>query len=144
MTVSDRPLSGRRPEEPPSPGGASVAATAIAGVVFTVLSLPVGDARTTISVAAGAAAAVLNLFALGVLVRKLVPARDEDGQAPASSPLWVLLAFAKLAALFGGALLAMHLGWVRPVPLVAGYLALPVGLVAAALRRPGDEGDRRA
>ncbi len=94
------------------------ASAAIAGIAF-------GPA-TMLGVAAGGALATLNLWAFGRIVRAFL--------APGAKLAWSLLAALKLGGLFAVVYGLTRSGLVDIVPLIAGYAALPVGIVVAQLR----------
>jgi hypothetical protein len=86
------------------------------------------------SVAIGAAIAVANLWSIVMIVRGLL------GRSRWRAP-WGLIAALKLGVLFGGLYVLLKSGWAELMPLLAGYGALPVGIVTGQLgvRRPLEE-----
>lgn len=85
-------------------------------------------------VAVGAGLAVANFLSIGWIVRGLVAAERSAG-------LITLAVLLKLAVLFGGILMLVRWGLVDVLPVIVGYAALPIGIVAtqvtpqAALRK---------
>ena len=67
----------------------------------------------------------------------VAPANPADSggtsRSPGSGAGWALVALLKMIAVFGGLWGAFRLGWLRPLPLVGGYLCLVLGVVTAAL-----------
>jgi hypothetical protein len=106
---------------------AALWSVALAGVVLAVLSGFVGGGRALLGAALGAAIATLNLWALIRLVRLLFKA-----QGPRLP--WALVLAAKLALLLGAVFWLIRSELVDVLPLLVGYLALPIGTVAGQLR----------
>jgi hypothetical protein len=119
---------------------------AVVGAIFTVGAFFVGGGRTALSVAVGALIAVANLLFLRAIVRALVQAPEEpekkDGEEPGPDPdhqregrrggaAWGVFAILKIFLLFGGIFVLLTKGVVDPIPLVVGYGALPLGIVAS-------------
>jgi hypothetical protein len=106
----------------------------ITGALLAVGAVPLAGVRDAAGVAAGACLATLNLWAIGLLVRRLF-----SESAPAAP--WALFAVLKLALLFGAVYLLVFSGVADILAVVVGYGALPLGLVAAQLgaKRPADE-----
>ncbi len=99
-----------------------VAAT---GGVLTLGAAVFARLPTAASVGVGAILAVSNLWALGLLMRSIFRGRGGAGAS--------LLAVLKMLALFVIVWLLLRLGAVDTLPLLVGYGALPIGIVAAAL-----------
>jgi len=98
---------------------------AVTGAVFTVLAFVFGSARAGFSTGAGALIAFANLYVLGRVV------------GGAGKGAWRLIGVFKMVALFAGVWLLLTTGLVDPIPLVAGLLALPVGLVTGSMLSAG-------
>jgi hypothetical protein len=125
----------------------SVKAAAILGAIFTVAAFGTHDAKTGFSVAIGAAIAVANLVTMRAIVRALVRAPDEEGEAGEETDpkkdhraagkrggaAWGVFALLKIFILFGGIWILLSKGLVAPIPLVVGYGVLPLGIAAAGL-----------
>jgi hypothetical protein len=106
---------------------AALWSVALTGVVLAVLSGMVGGGRALLSTAVGGAIATLNLWALIRLVRVLF-----NNQGPKLP--WTLALTAKFAVLLGAVFWLIRTELVDVLPLLAGFVALPVGIVAAQLR----------
>ena len=113
---------------------ASLWAVAATGAVLAVAALPLVGLRGALGVAVGAGLATLNLWAIGLIMRRLFS--DHVSVAP-----WALLAAAKVGVLFGAVYLLVFSGFVDILAVVVGYGALPLGVMAAQLgaRPSGDE-----
>jgi hypothetical protein len=132
----------------------SVKAAAILGAIFTLAAFGTHDAKTGFSVAIGAAIAVANLLTMRAIVRALVRAPDDEGEADAPADdeapaadakkdhraagkrggaAWGVFALLKIFILFGGIWILLSKGLVAPIPLVVGYGVLPLGIAAAGL-----------
>ena len=107
----------------------SLVAVAITGVVASVAAAVLAGSRPAISVAVGALFAASNLWAIALVVRGLL------GPKRGSTP-WALIAVLKFGLLIGALYLLLKSGWVELLPLLAGYGALPVGIVAGQLGAP--------
>ncbi len=104
-------------------------AVVLVGLSATVVAGWVSGALAARSAALGAAVAAANLWVIALVVRGML------GQKKSSVP-WSLVAVLKMAALFGGLYLLLRGGWVSLLPLLAGYGALPLGIVAGQLGAP--------
>ncbi len=104
----------------------SLWAVGIAGAIVTLGAVPVVGLRGALGVASGATIATLNLWAIGLLVRRLL------GDGVPAAP-WALLALVKVTVLFGAVYLLVFSGFADILAVVAGYGALPIGLVVAQL-----------
>jgi len=109
--------------------GRALWSVAIIGAATTLVAAVASGARPAVSVAFGAAIAVSNLWAIGLVVRGLL------GPKRGSTP-WALLAVAKFTVLIGGLYFLLKSGWVDLLPLLIGYGALPLGIVAGQLGAP--------
>lgn len=109
-------------------------AVALVGVATTVAAAFLGGALAARSVALGAAVAAANLWVITVVVRGMLGGKQ-------SRVPWPLVAVLKMGVLFGGLYLMLEGGWVDLLPLLAGYGALPLGIVAgqAGAPRPVEE-----
>lgn len=112
----------------------SLVAVAITGVVASVAAAVLAGSRPAASVAVGALFAAANLWAIALVVRGLL------GQKRGSTP-WALIAVLKFGFLIGALYLLLKSGWVELLPLLVGYGALPVGIVAGQIgaREPAVE-----
>ncbi len=99
----------------------------IAGALVTLGSVSLFGLRQAGSTALGAALAVMNLWAIGKLVRGLLG----GGKARAS---WGPLGMLKLAAIFVVLGVVVKRGWVDVLPFALGYSALPLGIVLSQLK----------
>ena len=118
---------------------AAVWSVALSGIVLGVLAGMFGGARALSGALLGGGIATLNLWALVRLVRVLFNARGP--QLP-----WTLALTAKFALLLGAIFWLIRTELVDVIPLLVGYLALPVGIVAGQLRgaQPAREDTSRA
>ncbi len=100
-----------------------VAGTALAG---TALAAIVSSWRAALSVGLGGLAAVVNLWLLGLLVARWLGSEGKAGP-------WALIGLVKFTALV--ALFCGLVAWklVRPIPLILGFGALPIGIVLGQL-----------
>jgi hypothetical protein len=106
--------------------GRSLRAVAVAGVVLTLLSPFAFDGKTMQGVAIGAALAFGNLYAIAAIVR---------GFLRGAGLPWGVFGAVKFAALLFVIWIVLKNGWATVVPLVLGYAALPLGIVAGQLGR---------
>ncbi|MFO0587193.1 MAG: ATP synthase subunit I [Polyangiaceae bacterium] len=104
----------------------TVAATA--GVV-TVVAMIAAGLRFGLGVAAGGAIAVANLIVLARVVQAFLTKKGNT--AP-----WAIIAVLKLVLLLGGVWMILKSEVVSGLPLVIGYMSLPVGAVVASLFGP--------
>jgi hypothetical protein len=103
------------------------------GVFLLVTSAVYFGPRSSAGVALGVVLAVSNLWVLERLVR--VYLQSEGGR-------WALMALVKSTALFATVGLLVKTGAIDVLPLIAGFGALPVGVVLAGLwptARPREE-----
>jgi hypothetical protein len=119
---------------------ATLASVAACGAVLTLGSLPVLGPARTISVATGAALAAANLWVLARIVTALLPGAppgDDGGHRPEPEPrragAWTLLALTKMGALFALVWLLMRYSLVSPIPMLAGFASLPLGIAIGSL-----------
>lgn len=99
---------------------------ALVGAVIAIFFGILGGAGKLVAAVIGASVAVLNLWSVGLVVRGYL------GKLNPNVP-WGLLAVLKLLGLFVGIYGLVQSGWVEPLPLLSGYGALPLGIVAAQL-----------
>jgi hypothetical protein len=104
-------------------------AVLLVGFASTIAAAFLGGALAARSVALGAAVAAANLWTIGLVVRGMFSGKR-------SRVPWPLVAVLKMAILFGGLYLALKSGWVELLPLLVGYGALPVGIVARQVSAP--------
>jgi hypothetical protein len=118
---------------PPTEKDGSIAralwAVALVGVLATVGAGLFGGLVPARSAAVGAGVAALNLWAIGWVVRGMLSGRR-------SRVPWPLLAVLKLTVLVGGLYSMLSSGWVSMLPLLVGYGALPIGIVAGQAGAP--------
>ncbi len=127
----DEPDGGRVSSEPAEPPKeptfdatlrASIRAVAYTGAVLAVgVTLGFGW-REGLGVLAGGVVATVNLLALARIISAMLDAEGASG-------LWGALALLKLLALLTGVWMILRSGFVSPLMLTVGYLALPVGIV---------------
>ncbi len=104
-------------------------AVALVGTATTLVAAFLGGALAARSVALGAIVAAANLWVITVVVRGMLGGKK-------SRVPWPLIAMLKMGVLFGGLYLFLKSGWVDLLPLLAGYGALPLGIVAGQLGAP--------
>jgi len=105
--------------------GGVLRVVSVVGLLLTAGAWFAGGPHAMLAVAIGAGAAVLNLWVLGRLVSTFLGGRGKMS--------WGFVALVKLAVLFGGMFLAVRSGIADVLPLIIGYGALPIGIVAAQL-----------
>lgn len=109
----------------------AIAAVAAAGAALTLAALLLRP-RAGLSVAAGAAIAVLNLWVIARIVGSLLPGHRAGARAQSRAG-WGLVALLKMLGLFAVVGLLMRHGLVSALPLVAGFCSLPIGIVIGSL-----------
>jgi hypothetical protein len=125
----------------------ALASVAACGVVLTVGAIFVLGVVPAASVGMGAALAAANLWALARIVTALLPGgaqgpTEEDqgtgdggGNAtPAGGTgAWTLLALLKMGGLFALVWLLVRYSLVSPIPMLAGFASLPLGIAIGSL-----------
>jgi hypothetical protein len=106
---------------------AAIAAVAMVGIVIGVLAGVLSGSRALLGTGLGSLLATLNLWVIARIGRAFISPRGT--RLP-----WSLIALTKFSVLFGAVYLLVSRGWVDTLPLLIGYAALPVGIVAAQLR----------
>lgn len=135
--MSDPPDELPPDDDPPVATAAdAIRMAAVIGAAFTLGALAISGRRAALSVFVGAVIAVSNLVALRAIIRALLPADAQPGDAGGSGAAWALFAVLKMALLFGGVWMLLTRGMVDPIPLVVGYGVLPIGITASALLPP--------
>lgn len=125
MTVQDAP---REPNEKADPTKTlATAGVGAACVLVAAVSFAVGTRAFAQGAAIGAGLALFNWLALARLSKGIV---DERPSARGLAVGGMVFKFVLVLALFWGIL--RH-GWAQPLPLVIGYLALPLGSVVGSL-----------
>ena len=102
----------------------------VIGVVGAGFAAFLSSWRAGLSVALGAAAAAGNLWLLGFLLNRWL----HPGARVAP---WAVVTLLKFGALIGLLYILVASGLAQPVPLILGFGALPLGIVAGQLRGPG-------
>jgi predicted tellurium resistance membrane protein TerC len=108
---------------------AAVRTVALAGVAMAVVAALVADLRFGAGVLIGGIIAVVNLIVLARVVQAFL---DKKGN---TAP-WAIIAVLKLVFLLGGIYLLLKSDKFPVLSLAIGYMALPVGIVAASLFGP--------
>ena len=111
---------------------------ALVGIALTLGALVTFGPGTALSVAVGAAIAAFNLWALARVVAGLLPATPEGARRNGAG--WALVALLKMLGLVAIVWLLMRHGVVSPLPMLAGFGALPIGIAigsAVSDRGPG-------
>src|SRR5262249_34080791 len=143
-----RTMSEPRDEEGPPPPGdpdddsnvgdarmrASISAVLLVGACFAVLGLALGGLGTGFGVALGAAIATANLWVFARVASAFLRKKGSTGP-------WGVIGLLKMAVLFGGVWLILRTGVVSGLSLIAGYAALPVGILVASLFGPAPADD---
>ena len=106
----------------------ALGAVGVAGAVFSAVGAAVYGARAGVSCAIGAGIAASNLYALARIIAALISPVASRGATK-----WVLALLLKLGLLFGGTWLLLLWGVASVVPLVAGYMTLPLGIACGSL-----------
>ena len=119
-------------------------AIAVIGAILSVNAALFFHARMALSVAFGTALSLANLFALGKVIRAMLP-DDEDTEVPTdtagaprkrgSAAAWGVFAALKMVVLFGLVFVVVDAGWIHLLGFLVGYGALPLGIVTAQLVR---------
>lgn len=137
------------PHDDRSTYGAAMIAVAIVGALLAVGAFFLYGGKSAASTAFGTTLAITNLWAIGKVIRSMIPAQPESevsaasaseaGTAPetrkGSTAAWGAFALLKVFLLFGLILAALHFKLVTPLGFLAGYGAMPVGIVMAQLAR---------
>ena len=105
----------------------AVWSVAIVGALLAAFAPAFLGPTSRLSVALGALLATANLWTISRTVRGFLH------PAGARSP-WVSLAMLKFALMFLGVLFLVRGGYAQLLPLVIGYVALPIGIVISQLR----------
>ncbi|HEV3193338.1 MAG TPA: ATP synthase subunit I [Polyangiaceae bacterium] len=110
----------------------SLVAVAVAGVALTFTALVLFGSAGAVSAATGAGLALGNLWGLARIVAALLP-DERVGARAQSRASWALLAVLKMLTLLGVTWLLMRHGWVSPMPMLIGFLSLPIGIAIGSL-----------
>lgn len=108
---------------------AAVRTVALTGVAMAVVAVLAADLRFGAGVLIGGIIAVVNLIVLARVVQAFL---DKKGN---TAP-WAIIAVLKLVFLLGGIYLLLKSSMFPVLSLAIGYMALPVGIVAASLFGP--------
>jgi hypothetical protein len=98
------------------------------GTLFSLIGATKFGSHVGISVAVGAGAAALNLWALAKIIRALM-----TRGAAKSVAGWSIAFMLKLVFLVGGLWLLLTWGVVSTLPLAVGYGTLPIGIAIGSL-----------
>jgi hypothetical protein len=104
-------------------------AVAVVGVSCVGAAAILADARAAVSVAQGTLIGLANLWLIGRIVQALV---GRGGR----TLFWGLVGALKIVLLGGVVYLLVFAGFADILPLVLGYGALPIGIIAAHLSAP--------
>lgn len=117
--------------------GAAIVAVGLAGAGLSIGAFSLYGGKAAGSTAFGTLLAVANLWVLGRVIRAMLPEREpaEAGGKTGSAAAWGVFALLKVFGLFGLVLVFVNAGWVTPLGFLAGYGALPIGIVMAQLAR---------
>jgi hypothetical protein len=110
----------------------AIATVAVVGAGLSAAAVVVFGLGTALSVAAGAAIAAGNLWALARVVIALLPAEVEAAKRQSRGG-WALVAMLKMFGLVAGVWLLMRHGVVSPLPMLVGFGALPIGIAIGSL-----------
>jgi hypothetical protein len=120
----------------------SLVAVAISGAAISAVGAGLFGLRAGASAAAGAAMAAGNLWALARVVVALLPqegAAADGSSGHAHKGAWTVVALVKTAGLLVAAWLVLSYRVAAPLPMLVGFVALPIGIAIGALvsdRRP--------
>jgi hypothetical protein len=110
----------------------SLTSVAACGAVSVLTAAAIAGTPSALSVAIGAGLATANLWALARIIAALLP--DEQSAAgPQNRGAWAVLAMVKMSGLVAVAWLLMRHGLAAPMPMVVGYMSLPMGIAIGAL-----------
>jgi hypothetical protein len=118
-------MSAPEEREPNDDAGQAAKAAAILGAAFSLAALHLYGTRAALSVLIGAAMGIGNLVAMRTILRNVL--RGSGGLA------WALLAGMKILLLFGALWFVLTRRLVDPMPLVVGYMVMPLGIVGSAI-----------
>ncbi len=117
----------------------ALVAVGVFGVLFAAVGATLFGSLAGLSCAIGAAIAASNLYAIARIIHALA----EPG-ASRSVAGWVFALLMKMVLLFGGIFLLLSRHVVTVVPLVVGYMTLPIGIALGSLvsdRKKEAQGD---
>ncbi|HEY4013337.1 MAG TPA: ATP synthase subunit I [Polyangiaceae bacterium] len=117
---------------------ATLVSVAACGAILTLAALIVFGAGTAASVGTGAALAAANLWTLARIVTALLPqdvppgetSREDSGRGRGA---WTVVALLKMGALFGAVWSIVRYSLVSPIPMLAGFASLPLGIAIGSL-----------
>jgi hypothetical protein len=120
--------------EPGSDHRRHLVGVGLVGLVLVLLAAGLGGAGWAAGAAVGASVGLMNLWAMGLVVRGLLTGSRRKAA-------YIVLLVLKFGVLVGGCYLLVRAGLVGLLPLALGYGALPLGVVSAELasRRPVGE-----
>jgi hypothetical protein len=110
----------------------SLASVAACGTVSVLTGAAIAGTAPAISVAIGAVLATVNLWALARIIAALLP-DERSGAGAQNRGAWAVLAMVKMSGLVAVAWLLMRHGLAAPMPMVIGYMSLPMGIAIGAL-----------
>jgi hypothetical protein len=110
----------------------SLTSVAACGAVSVLTAAAFAGTPSALSVAIGAGLATANLWALARIIAALLPDEQSAG-GPQSRGAWAVLAMVKMSGLVAVAWLLMRHGLAAPMPMVEGYMSLPMGIAIGAL-----------
>lgn len=123
---------------------ASLVAVGLCGALLSIGGLVSHGPFAAFSVAAGAAIAAVNLWALARIVAALLPTGSKPAaHLPGSAASWSLLAALKMGGLFLVVWLLLRYSLVSPLPMLIGFGALPIGIAIGSLVSDRSEGGDR-
>jgi hypothetical protein len=114
---------------------ASIVGVAVSGAALSAAGAVLYGLRTGSSVAAGAAMATGNLWALARVVAALLP---DEGGGHQGNGAWTFVGLVKTVGLLVAAWFVLSYRLAAPLPMLVGFGALPMGIAIGAL-----VGDRR-
>ena len=138
MTTDRSPGSDAQRPRPDDRMRVAIKAVLIAGGGLAGAGLALSGIHSGVSVAAGAALAAGNLWALARVVTSLLP-EESDGAAAQGKGAWILVGVLKTAGLLVAAWLVLSYRLASPLPMLVGFTSLPIGIAIGALvsdRRP--------
>ena len=111
---------------------ASLLAVALSGGTLALAAFLFFGPTGGVSAGVGAGLAVGNLWALARIVSGLLP-EDAESSRQQSRTAWALLGAMKMLALLLITWLLMRRGLVFPMPMLVGFLSLPIGIAIGSL-----------
>jgi hypothetical protein len=110
----------------------ALVAVASCAAVLSLGTLAFAGARPGLSALLGGLLAITNLWTLSKIIPALLP-RNAGGAGAQSRAAWGLVAMLKLALLLAITWLLLRKGLAMPLPLLVGFVSLPMGIAIGSL-----------